>query len=351
MTIVNSIKSYVNWNSLALLFSGGLLFQLLLKIIFNIFSKNKISIDKWTIMDSLSAFLNIVAVQLITNIKPDLFLIPQTKDMVDYFMIFVLCIAWLRFFCYFLVIRNISKLLLILVAMIGDTLAFMFILCCFLLIVASVFTTLYQDVNPDKYGSLVITARVLFDAAVGVYDYDNMGGRSLSFSVLQVVYVFFANILLLNYLIAILSSTYDNMKQTGIFKYKVNLYQYCERYMIAFAEPSYGELVLHPPPISYFALAMVPFVLSSFVMRYVTKGFSYVMHWVENVFFIFGFIMYEGCLAPIAYLKIWMNIIVNSVGFIKLVCNCLIWTVTGLPLIFYLILKDTCNLLRILSYH
>jgi hypothetical protein len=148
----------------------------------------------------------------------------KTKDIVDYFMIFVLCLCWLRFFTYFLVIRDISKLLLILVAMIGDTLAFMFIMCCFILIMSSIFTTLYQDINPDKFGGLASSARNLFDAAIGQYDYEGMDQRILSFSILLIIYVFFGNILLMNYLIAILSTTYENMKQTGIFKYKVNLY-------------------------------------------------------------------------------------------------------------------------------
>jgi hypothetical protein len=135
--------------------------------LYNICGKKKISFDKWTIMDSLSAILNIAAVQLIQRIQPQNLLISKWKDIVDYFMIFVLCVSWLRFFTYFLVIRDISKLLLILVAMIGDTLAFMFIVCCFILIVSSVFTTLYQDVNPEKYGGLAISARYLFDAAIG----------------------------------------------------------------------------------------------------------------------------------------------------------------------------------------
>lgn len=147
-----------------------------------------------------------------------------TKDMLDYFMIFVLAICWLRFFTYFLVVRTISKLLLTLLAMVGDTLSFMFIVICFIIIMASIFTTLYQDTNPDKYGGLALTVRTLFDASLGSYDYSGMGTRELSHSILIIFHVFFANILLMNYLIAILSTTYENMKETGIFKYKVNLY-------------------------------------------------------------------------------------------------------------------------------
>ena len=94
-------------------------------------------------MDTFSAILNIAAVVLIQFTKPAEYTNQFRKDMMDYFMIFVLAICWLRFFTYFLVVRDISKLLLTLLAMVGDTLSFMFIVICFIIIMASIFTTLY----------------------------------------------------------------------------------------------------------------------------------------------------------------------------------------------------------------
>jgi hypothetical protein len=178
-----------------------------------------------------------------------------------------------------------------------------------------------------------------------------MGDRELSFSILQIVYVFFGNILLMNYLIAILSTTYENMKQTGIFKYKVNLYQYCERFMIAFEDKSYGEMVLHPPPLSYLSAALIPFTFSSFLMLYITKAFSYLMHWIENLFFIFGFLFLELALAPLAYIKVWLNIILNSLGFLKTVVNCIVWAIVGIPMMIFLLLRDIGYLMIILCHH
>ncbi len=96
--------------------------------------------------------------------------------------------------------------------MVEDTIAFIFIVACFITIMSSIFTTLYQDINAEKFGSLTTTVRTLFDAALAVYDYNDMGGRTLSYSILIIFHVFFSNVLLLNYLIAILSTTYDNMK-------------------------------------------------------------------------------------------------------------------------------------------
>ncbi len=178
-----------------------------------------------------------------------------------------------------------------------------------------------------------------------------MGARELSFSVLQIIFVFFGNILLLNYLIAILSTTYENMKQTGIFKYKVNLYQYCQRFMIAFEEKAYGEIVLHPPPLSYLSTMMIPFVWSSVLMTYVTKGFSYMMHWLENLFFLAGFLFIELALFPVAFLKVLLNLVISSLGIGKAVMNCITWFIVGIPVTFYLLLRDVWYLIRILSYH
>lgn len=47
-----------------------------------------------------------------------------------------------------------------------------------------------------------------------------------------ILHVMISNILMLNYLIAILSESYATMLDKGIFLYKVYLYQYCERYMV-----------------------------------------------------------------------------------------------------------------------
>jgi hypothetical protein len=71
------------------------------------------------------------------------------------------------------------------------------------------------------------------------------------------------NIVLLNYMIAILSTTYEKIKFSGTFRYKVNLYMYCERFMKAFLADSYGEVVKHPPPLSCFTIPIIPFLFMS----------------------------------------------------------------------------------------
>jgi hypothetical protein len=102
-----------------------------------------VQLDKWCLMDALNAALNIIAFEVIVNISSGILEDEQTKYMLDYLMIAVLIISWLRFFIYFLIVREISKMLLTIYEMLADTLSFVFIVVCYLLIVASVFTTLY----------------------------------------------------------------------------------------------------------------------------------------------------------------------------------------------------------------
>jgi len=63
----------------------------------------------------------------------------------------------------------------------------------------------------------------------------------------------FGNVLMVNYLVAILSKTYEEMLAYGSFLYKVKKFQYCQRYQVAFAQENaaYSQLVIHPGPMAF----------------------------------------------------------------------------------------------------
>ena len=132
-------------------------------------------------------------------------------------MICVTLVSWMRFFSFFLVIRIVSKLLHTLIKMLIDTFSFMFLICCYLVITGTMFTTLFQIPDPDKYGSITLSIRVLFDAFLGGYTYINNPNYRMSFSILMMTHVFISNIFLLNYLVAILATVYEMMIDLGEF--------------------------------------------------------------------------------------------------------------------------------------
>ncbi len=155
---------------------------------------------------------------------------------------------------------------------------------------------------------------------------------------------------MLNYLIAILSTTYENMKQSGIFKYKVNLFLYSERFMISFNDPHYGQMVQHPPPFTYLNIVLIPFIVSRRFFEKVSVWFSFFMYWVENVIYLLSFIIYEALLLPLAYFKIlFYNIPHCSIGFGRTICNTVVWLLLGLFVCLWFIIQDCWYLLRILA--
>ena len=115
--------------------------------------------------------------------------------------------------------------------------------------------------------------------------------------------LFILFIVLLNFMIAILSDTYGNMLESGTFSYKCKQYVYCERYMIAFTEKQYGEMIIHASPINYLCIIMVPASLfGENVRKFVTKAFALGIFWMENVLFLTFFLAFEACLLPILYI-------------------------------------------------
>ena len=68
--VQENIDKYNSFNYLGTLFSVSLLFHIILKVIFNLFARVKLPIDKWTIMDALCAFCNLVAFNVIGDMSP-----------------------------------------------------------------------------------------------------------------------------------------------------------------------------------------------------------------------------------------------------------------------------------------
>lgn len=227
----------------------------------------------------------------------------------DYYVIVVVIVGWLRFFSYFLVIRKISKLIMTLVKMLFDTLAFIFLVSCYMIIATTVFTTLFSNANPEKYGEVIVTMRTLYDAFIGSYDYEVPDNVLMSFSILMMVHVFVANIFLLNYLVAILSTVYEAMFEGGEFQYKSKKYKFIEKYSVAFLDPNgYYEIVIHPPPLNYFTFFILPFLIKPNLMKSASKVYSKLNYWFENIFYFMYFLGYELLMVPIVYMTVMVNI-------------------------------------------
>ena len=276
-------------------------------------------------------------------------LTPSRKQIIDYYVILVLVLSWLRFFAYFLIIQSISKLLMTLLRMVQDTVSFLFIGVCYLMIAASVFTIFFAGIEDELFGSLTLSMRTLFDTALANYEGDQELDKKEELYVwLNMLHLVIANIFLLNYLIAILSTVYEQMAEKGDFEYKSNKYQFIEKYSLTFLDPcGYAELVMHPPPISYITIFLAPFAFRRDLMKDASEFFAKVVFWAENVVFIVGFFCIELCQIPLIFFKVIFNL-AKAAGFFNFLRILLIWTILGVPSLLAAAFKDTYQFVKLL---
>lgn len=79
---------------------------------------------------------------------------PKSKNLLNYMVAILIILAMGRFFILQLVVPSVSKMLLTLVYMLIDVKGFAFLMMCYLLVSTQMFSTAYQDTNPDAFGSI-----------------------------------------------------------------------------------------------------------------------------------------------------------------------------------------------------
>jgi hypothetical protein len=121
--------------------------------------------------------------------------------------------------------------------------------------------------------------------------------------------------------------------------------------MIAFTERSYGEIVLHAPPVNVCTLVMLPFVPFPSMMVSVSRYFSLMIFWFENLIGVLFFMIFEIILIPIVFLKTIFNIIYSTSGLFTTVFNVLKWLIFGIFYLFAILSYDVFMLIKILTMH
>lgn len=193
----------------------------------------------------------------------------------------------------------------------------------------------------------------IFDGLLNTYDYLENGEKSIETMFLIQFQVFIFSIFFLNYLIAVMTTVYEEMSEAGSFSYKVNLFNYCERFLIAFRDESYGEISVHPAPICFLTapLTLLAFIVPQKYMPKVSLFFSYSIHWIENAIFLVVFAVFELALTPFVYLKNIIIIAWASMGLFTTLFYVAGWIVAGPFFCIFMAFRDVVNLSRIYAMH
>lgn len=123
--------------------------------------------------------------------------------------------------------------------------------------------------------------------------------------------------------------------------------------MVGLANPKYGWLVIHPPPIVVlnFPLVLLSIIprMPDFILINASYGFNIMMFWLENIVWLILFLTYETMLTPIVYFKNIFVVAINSFGVGRKIANTLAWMFGGPFYIIFFIFRDMYYLLRIFA--
>ena len=152
----------------------------------------------------------------------------------------------------------------------------------------------------------------------------------------------------MNYLVAILSTVYEDMVEGGEFAFKSKMYLFIEKYSVAMLDPNgYDEIVIHPAPLNLLTFILLPFMIKGTIMKGAAKAFSKFMFWFENLIYLVAFIGYEFILTPLIYFKVMFNVckmcMIN-----QLFPLLLFWFTCGPLYLVFAVLKDTFYYIKIL---
>ena len=294
----------------------------------------------------VTGVVNVICFNYTGRLTPDDILNQAQKQTVDYYVVVVVVMSWIRFFSYFLLIRPVSKLLMTLIRMLWDTISFMFIMICYLLISSSVFTTLFQGPAPEFYGSMTLSLRTMFDYTLGNYDREDLERNNYSHSLLLIVHLIISNIFLLNYLIAILSTVYATMRVVGEFKYQASRYSFIEKHQIAWREGKGKEqFVIYPAPMNLITIFLIPFAVNTKGEKY-GEVFSKCMYWIENTVIGGLFWGWMIILYPIVYVKVWVNLL-KILNWKRFIWIGPLWVLIGPFILIWFVIRDLLHFMRI----
>ncbi len=182
---------------------------------------------------------------------------------------------------------------------------------------------------------------------IGMYDYNVVDKEALASSFI-VGYLIITKIILINFLLASLGTTYNALLDVSIFLYQKKQYEFIERYSIAMSnEWGYNYLVILPPPLNIFSLFLLPSIFRKGLMKRSAEMFSKFIFWFENMFFLVAMFVYLSLHVPLLYLRMIFNII-RYWDILNILWLLAFWIIIGPLFLTFAVFKDLFQYMKVM---
>ena len=230
-----------------------------------------------------------------------IYMVEDAEDEIAYYYAFGSFLMWVDLLYRFRLTRYFGPLIKMISQMLQDISVFLLLYVMQLVVFACVAHILFPEI--DSYSSVYKGVKTLFDSSLGSYSFVTLEGNQRSDLLGDFFLIFFLfvnHILLINLLIAILSSTYAYYETQGVSLYVAGILQ-----MRSAAEYDnrYGALVSSFPPWNVVLLPVIPAYM---LMKDTKKLNKVIFHitFLPVLLISFGlFILLNLVLVPFAYFK------------------------------------------------
>ena len=338
----------------------GILAEQILHSMFAWKSKRKNLINIWKLLDLLLFLMMIlVSIQESRGLGDTINYMKSSEKvfLVHLFHSILEVMLWVKFASVMLVSWWFGPFIRIIYYMIVETVSFFIILIALFVVGAGVFTAVFND--SDKFATYDVSLVTVFSDAMASFDLTTFNSYLAIGAISESLYLMISNVILINLLIAIITTVYDSLSKMVKRQHRGVLIQYTDKYNW---DDTYGVFIFLPSPISSLVLILSPFLLFS---KHPKKRnemmcrIAYIGYAVPQFFvFLFGSLIYA---VPLYFkgFKIYSvrrKAMVSSREYIDTVSNergetgssktetikrAAVWMLIGLPWIFWAVLRDS----------
>lgn len=224
-------------------------------------SKRTDLINIWKVLDiMLFIMIILISLQEFNGFGSTVDYLPEeNKNYIVYILHSIMVVLlWMKLASVILVSWACGPFLRIIYFMIAETLNFFIILLSLFICAAGVFTAVFN--TSPLFVTYDISLRTVFADAMGGFDLTKFTKYIEIGSITESLYVMISNIVLLNLLIAIISSVYEELDLRVKREHREVLISYSKKYTW---DKKYGILIFLPSPISSLVLMLSPLVVFS----------------------------------------------------------------------------------------
>ena len=267
----------------------------------------------------------------------------EYREMEEMIAVFIFLI-WIKFITYMKLIKQFGTIIKVIEVMMTNLMSFFVILGIIILAFASICFNLFDQYNPEQYGTFWVTLRTLVLYMFGQVTFDRFTDQFALAAFMVNIYEIITFVLMLNLLIAILSNTFNSYNQKSNLQNASVLYN---DYLSKKPDKFYSALTGISPPFNIYLIVAAPILLFKKSSK-LNKVCVFIGFFMYSLIFLAIYIALNLALViPLCYVRLSISVPTNLIGIQnqkKGVWIWLIWLFLGPFYMVWIFFKHDCVL-------